>query len=162
MPKHAELPSELQQQITAAIVSSRRLDEVILRGHLYVEYCLNELILARWSNKGIQIVERFTFDQKIAIADGTGIIDDAKVIKSLKGLNKLRNMIAHSLFPSGLKKETLSTELTIPESEQTEEDAGYRCKMIVIALCVSLAGRTGAKDGGVPEWLTNLPHEFPE
>jgi hypothetical protein len=161
MAKHVELSDDLQEQITAAIIRSQRIDEVILRGHLYVEHCLNELILVEWSDKGRKLVERFTFDQKIAILEGTRLLPDELALNCLRGLIKLRNHISHTLFPSNLEEQVMAIESLIGNPSGHTETPLYRAKMIVISLCVSIVARTNGKKGGseFPQWLLEIPRE---
>ena len=69
-------------------------EDIVLRGHLYVEYWLNEMILKEWK-KGDIIVGNFTFSQKVSIAESTGLVSDGdiEVIACLREINAIRNRL---------------------------------------------------------------------
>ena len=71
------------------------IEGVIIRGHILIEQALNRSIELTVLNKSEYNADRFSFAQKIQIANMLGISEFFKT--ELNSLNKLRNQIAHSL-----------------------------------------------------------------
>ncbi|WP_263366984.1 hypothetical protein [Edaphobacter bradus] len=58
------------------IETGNDLSTVALKGQLYVEYWLNEVMLATWGDKASEMVNQFAFAKKITIVKATGLIDN--------------------------------------------------------------------------------------
>lgn len=71
------------------------IEGVIIRGHILIEQNLNRSIELTVLLKDEYNADKFSFAQKVQIANMLGITRDFKI--ELNALNKLRNQIAHSL-----------------------------------------------------------------
>jgi hypothetical protein len=118
MAKYKSIPVEERKRITRVIYEAHDLSEAVLKGHLYVEFVLNELFLLEWPNS-LTIVDRFSFDQKVIIAEGTRLIKDEWALGSMRALNRVRNLYAHSLLPDGVEAQIASIPLIDPAVEHT-------------------------------------------
>jgi hypothetical protein len=90
------------------VVSPGTAFEILLRGHLWVEALLNQLIEAEAKDPQALDLERMGFRQKVDIAQAFGLIG-AGDSQAFGGLNKLRNKLAHNLdgSPSDAEIESL-------------------------------------------------------
>jgi len=69
---------------------------ILLKGHLLLEYYLNQVILL--STTGVKNVERKGFYEKVFLVETTDKnIFKTKTFNSLKKLNELRNRLSHTL-----------------------------------------------------------------
>lgn len=78
---------------------------VILRGHLFVEELLDEIITVALKDASAIQAARLTFFQKLCLAQGVlGLEKNCFMWKPFKDLNKLRNDISHKLPDATLSK----------------------------------------------------------
>jgi len=91
----AELRSQLKRLLRANLPSGPRLDLLILKAHLLVEFMLTQYIALRSYYEYDVSVERLTFPQKMAVAHILGYPLDPVLMPSLELLNRLRNQVAH-------------------------------------------------------------------
>ncbi|MEO6513452.1 MAG: hypothetical protein ABIR37_02055 [Candidatus Saccharimonadales bacterium] len=69
----------------------------VLNCHLVAEYFLEQIIHAQIPRADVLLTEgRLTFSNKLLLVKSLDVIDD-KVIASLKGLNRVRNLCSHEL-----------------------------------------------------------------
>lgn len=70
-------------------------ESLVLRGHLLVERALGILINGALAHPDrLDDTRRLAFDQKIALAEALGVVP-GPYAAAIKGLNRLRNAIAH-------------------------------------------------------------------
>ena len=71
--------------------------EILLRGHLWIENLINDVLDVHVKDPSALDLDRMSFRQKIDIAQGFGFItpEDGR---SLRTLNRLRNKLAHNLM----------------------------------------------------------------
>jgi len=70
--------------------------QIILKGHLYIENRLIELIKVKLVNPNAIKLNDLNFPTKINLANALGLIDNKKS-KLLRNLNSFRNKLAHDL-----------------------------------------------------------------
>jgi hypothetical protein len=70
--------------------------EVVIRGHLWIESLLNRLIEIEAADPAALDLERMGFRQKVDIAHAFGLLHPTDAV-ALRGLNRLRNTLAHTL-----------------------------------------------------------------
>ncbi|MDX5813390.1 hypothetical protein [Bacillus cereus group sp. BfR-BA-02730] len=70
--------------------------QVVLRGHLYVEYELERLLRKNMENPDSILTDRFMFMNKVNLAIALGLLPKSRKI-AYKKLNDLRNKYAHRL-----------------------------------------------------------------
>lgn len=70
--------------------------QIILKGHLYIENRLIELIKVKLVNPNAIKLNDLNFPTKINLANALGLIDNKKS-KLLRNLNSIRNKLAHDL-----------------------------------------------------------------
>jgi len=97
--KHTKIGAQFHAEMMTFIETANDLSTVALKGQLYTEYWLNEVMLAWWGDKASEIVNQFAFAKKIAIAKATGLIDNAPLLDTLTALSEIRNGMAHNLIP---------------------------------------------------------------
>lgn len=85
------LASEFEKNFT----NFSDIEGTIIRGHILIEQMLNHSIELTVPNKSEYKAEKFSFAQKVEIANMLGVSIEFKI--ELNALNKLRNQIAHSL-----------------------------------------------------------------
>jgi hypothetical protein len=74
----------------------RGIVEVLLRGHLWIEKFLGELLEAELRDPAVIRLGRTPFSQKVNLAQALGLVSPVEA-KPLRLLNKLRNKLAHDL-----------------------------------------------------------------
>ncbi len=74
----------------------RSIVEVLLRGHLWLENALIELIEAEVANPVPLKLDRMTFANKANLAEALGLLGSTDA-GTLRALNKIRNRLAHDL-----------------------------------------------------------------
>ena len=77
---------------------------IILKCHLFIETCLNDLISLSLPNPEI-ILEKSSFFQKIILFEALNVSLNKSLIKKLKAINKIRNNYIHNLDKSFTEKE---------------------------------------------------------
>lgn len=70
--------------------------EVLLRGHLWVEYLLNQGLEGRMVKPRAYNVDRAPFSQKVDLSEALGLTCE-HLAAALRSLNRLRNRLAHTL-----------------------------------------------------------------
>lgn len=70
--------------------------QIILKGHLYIENRLIELIKVKLVNPNAINLNDLNFPTKINLARALGLLDNKKS-KLLRNLNRIRNKLAHDL-----------------------------------------------------------------
>jgi len=68
---------------------------VLLKGHLWIESCLNRLISISFERPTFDL-DRLQFSRKVDLASALGLISEGEAA-ALRLLNKLRNRLAHDL-----------------------------------------------------------------
>ncbi len=116
---------------------------VILRGHLLAEELLDELIALHLKDTTAIKKARFTFFQKLCIAQG--LMGKFPEWKSIKELNELRNKIGHKLPDSKLADKIDSILRTFFEDEfgDIPNDTYSKSKALrkgIIFQCAFLSG----------------------
>jgi hypothetical protein len=71
--------------------------EILLRGHLWIENLINDVIDVHMTDPSALDLDRISFRQKIDIAQGFGFINPEDG-RSLRVLNRLRNKLAHNVM----------------------------------------------------------------
>ena len=99
--KHEQIPKVIQNSgnlLKEHLPKSNDLELVILKGHILLEYLLNQIITVK-SEYNLETMDtNFTFNQKIEILVILNIIkQNSDIYQVLKVWNKLRNQIAHKL-----------------------------------------------------------------
>src|SRR6266702_8196903 len=97
--KHKKIEAQFHAEMMTFIETGNDLSTVALKGQLYTEYWLNEVMLAWWGDVASEIVNQFAFSKKITIAKATGLIDNAPLLDTLTALSEIRNGMAHNLVP---------------------------------------------------------------
>jgi hypothetical protein len=70
--------------------------EVLLRGHLWVENVLEQMLSVALARPAAAGLERLTWRQKLSLCDAVGVLTEADV-DALAQLNKIRNRLTHDL-----------------------------------------------------------------
>ncbi len=146
---HKTLNRDQHRQIIDRLSLAGNQEDIVLRGHLYVEYWLNEMILKEWK-KGDIIVGNFTFSQKVSIAESTGLVSDGdiEVIACLREINAIRNRFAHDLYPDEI--EGKFNKLSVPfntNPEGLKHLTGIRRFQLAVAVVSAyMLGRCETKD----------------
>jgi hypothetical protein len=80
---------------------------LILTGHLFVEYCVNERILRMFKDGEIIVNDNgFGFYKKFQLLKASGLFNDQKHIeRNIEIINQLRNKCAHCLFIEDLQED---------------------------------------------------------
>jgi hypothetical protein len=70
--------------------------EILIRGHLWIESLINQILAVHMTDSSILDIDRLGFRQKVDIAQAFGFIypEDGR---ALRELNRLRNKLAHDL-----------------------------------------------------------------
>lgn len=68
--------------------------ECFLKGHLWLELCVNNALSVHLANPSALPTDRLTFANKVALCHALGAFRDADV-SALRSLNRLRNRLAH-------------------------------------------------------------------
>jgi hypothetical protein len=84
--------SQFEQQLIAPTNSF----EILLRGHLWAEFLLDNLLKIHMTDTGAFDLDRAGFRQKVDIAQAFGFLS-ADEAGALRALNRLRNKLAHEL-----------------------------------------------------------------
>jgi|GEM_PF-5369960 len=85
------------KKFSDALLDYQDTDNLIIKGHILTEYCLDTFIHFH-SKEKLDARTKFTYSNKIEIAQILGLFIKHKDLKrELKLLNKLRNSIAHTL-----------------------------------------------------------------
>lgn len=74
----------------------RSVVEVLLRGHLWLENAVIDLIEADVANPAALNMDRMTFANKVNLAEALGLLSPGDAA-TLRTLNKIRNRLAHNL-----------------------------------------------------------------
>jgi hypothetical protein len=70
--------------------------ETVLRGHLWIEYLLEKLLVVAFARPTAVNLERLTWSYKLQLCDGLGLLSPDRV-PALAEVNKIRNRLAHDL-----------------------------------------------------------------
>ncbi|MFC7025168.1 hypothetical protein ACFQHV_18675 [Promicromonospora thailandica] len=120
--------------------------ECFLKGHLWLESCVNNAMEAHLANPDALRVDRMTFSAKVSLCDALGAFTSAD-LRALRTLNKLRNRLAHQLDADFDEAELLAigNELDghtahLYHSPEREEGDGVQATIvfIIFALVTSL------------------------
>ncbi|MCU5343279.1 hypothetical protein OCA10_29700 [Bacillus cereus] len=106
--------------------------QIVLRGHLYVEYELERLLRKNMENPDSILTDRFMFMNKVNLAIALGLLPKSRK-KAYKKLNDLRNKYAHRLrfevehkdlddFISDMDKEVRDEVFTDEFGNKTHEE----------------------------------------
>jgi hypothetical protein len=152
MTKHKTISVDERSGITRSIYETNELSTLVLKGHLYVEFVLNELFISKWPNSST-MVNRFSFENKILIAEGTGLITNEWALASARGLNQVRNLYAHSLIPEGVEDKIAEIRLLDPAVDHRVFEPLAKIKVITLSLCGFVSGLMEGASENVPEWL---------
>lgn len=107
--------NEIEKLIKRELPKVRRLDLVILKCHILLEYMLNQYIRFVGNNEYDISKDRFSFSNKIIIAHILGLPPDPTFIPSLEIINKLRNQVAHTM---SLNRELIDTLIKINSDKE--------------------------------------------
>ncbi|MDF1997582.1 hypothetical protein [Peribacillus frigoritolerans] len=141
-----ELKQEFQLEIEQFVqeINSPDLLNVILRGHLYIEAKIIELLENRFTHPEEFKMSDINYPNKINLCVALGIIDRSETKAYLK-LNKLRNTMAHQLQPSQIEKEigdiisSLSNEQRkLYKTNKIEDGLLYNLRKALAVLFVDL------------------------
>lgn len=78
------------------VLSTSSRVEALLRGHLWIEHYLTELLREKLVRPDAVDIERMAWRQKLSWCDGLGLIEQED-IPSLLEFNRIRNRLAHDL-----------------------------------------------------------------
>lgn len=87
----------------------RGLVEVFLRGHLWVEKFLDDLLEAVLADPAANQLDRMSFSQKVGLAQALGTVAPAEAAP-LRMMNKARNRLAHDLAGDASTKDLAALE----------------------------------------------------
>lgn len=96
----------LDHELFLSHTEDRSLIEVLLKGHLWVESCLNRGVRIGLVKPDSVDLDRMPFSRKLDLAHGLGVVRD-DLIQPLRLLNKLRNRLAHELTAEPTQDELL-------------------------------------------------------
>lgn len=86
----------IDMDLFMAHMRGRGIVEVLLRGHLWIEKFLGELLEAELRDPAVIAFDRMPFSQKVNLAQALGLLSPAEA-EPLRRLNRLRNRLAHDL-----------------------------------------------------------------
>ena len=86
--------------------------QVFLRGHLWVEKHLRDLLAAYLADPAAINLDRMTFSQKVSLAQALGAVSEDEAVP-LRTLNKIRNRMAHDLTGEPAEQEIASLESSL-------------------------------------------------
>ena len=140
-----EFINNFEKLLKNELPKARRLDLVILKCHIIIEYVLNKYIEFRCISKTDVSKERFTFSQKISLVHMFGNFSNPTIIPSIEVINKLRNKVAHTLeIDNNLIDDLI--KINSPEDidvkSLTDNEKAKSIKRITSSLCNFLIGTT--------------------
>lgn len=100
--------------------------EVLLRGHLWLENALIDLITVEVSNPEPLKMDRMTFANKVNLAEALALLGPGEA-STLRGVNKIRNRLAHDLHG----------EPTLDDLSQLEQGLSAFQRKLADSLCQS-------------------------
>lgn len=113
--------------------------EIILRGHLWIESALIEVIRDALKVPDALKMDRLSFPQKIDLAVALGVFDSKQAPAYMK-INQLRNKVAHQLASAIGEPEELELIQILSEEQQNSvgehESRGfpYRLRVVIVSL----------------------------
>ena len=108
MREQNSLTPQQKRKIWTILDNSTDIETILLKGHLYIEHWINENILDEFQD-GQAVLKNFPYlSQKIILLSATGRLNFPLILEQLKTLNKIRNDIAHELFPSAIETKITS------------------------------------------------------
>ncbi len=81
------------------ILPSKEILTLVLKAHLFVEYLIDEIIKASFSNPN-KILNKRKFSDKVNLLEAIGIEDsksEYRLLRKIRALNDIRNKFAHNL-----------------------------------------------------------------
>ena len=141
MKGHQSIVIDLSKDLTAQYLLSLRHHEeevgLILKGHLFIEYVLNQIIRKQFKSSGtiLKDTRSYTFSVKLQIIYSTGFLPPY-LFSNIRRINRLRNHLAHNLtleLNESQFRFTRSdgTEILIKKhSKHTRYPARYYCKLL--------------------------------
>jgi hypothetical protein len=101
--KHRRLEDEEVQQALSFLNDATSVETLALKGHLFVEYWLNEAILEHL-NGTQEFLETLNFHQKCLLAKAIKLVEKDDFYDHLSVINQIRNRFAHTLFPKNIEE----------------------------------------------------------
>lgn len=141
MKDHQSIVIDLSKDLTAQYLLSLRHHEeevgLILKGHLFIEYVLNQIIRKQFKSSGtiLKDTRSYTFSVKLQMIYSTGYLPPY-LFSNIRRINRLRNHLAHNLtleLNESQFRFTRSdgTEILIKKhGKQTRYPARYYCKLL--------------------------------
>ena len=147
-----------QELFERHIMNSRSRLEVLMRGHLWIEFALNVLLDEATAERDATGLDDMRFAQKVRIAAAFDLLNP-DLIGCVSTLNRLRNKLAHNLRwePSDADAESLIAPLNGPgrlaydaaigdmleeDSRRPDSDPSLEKMKAVVMVCVMLIGVT--------------------
>lgn len=102
MERHEPIVIDLSKDLTAQyLVSLRHHEEevgIVLKGHLFIEYVLNQIIRKQFKSSGTILKDprSYTFSVKLQMIYSTGYLPPY-LFSNIRHINRLRNHLAHNL-----------------------------------------------------------------
>ncbi len=138
-----ELNREIRELIRQHLPRGRRLDLIVLKGHLLVEFMLNQYIMLMSQSEVDMERERFSFPQKMTIVHALGFPYDPLFFPCLEILNSLRNQVGHTLRLDSTIVDRLLALTDDGSDEGREINDAYRAtalRGIIRSLCLQVLG----------------------
>ena len=85
-----------KKQFEAHLFKPESSFEILIRGHLWIESLINQILAVHITDSSVLDVDRMGFRQKVDIAQAFGYISPEDG-RALRELNRLRNKLAHNL-----------------------------------------------------------------
>jgi hypothetical protein len=102
MKGHQSIVLDLSKDLTAQYLLSLRHHEeevgLVLKGHLFIEYVLNQIIRKQFKSSGTILKDprSYTFSVKLQMIYSTGYLPPY-LFSNIRRINRLRNHLAHNL-----------------------------------------------------------------
>lgn len=109
--------------------------ELLIRGHLWLEYSINALLERALEDASHLDRARLSFSQRLAVAAALGLIE-AEEVNAIRAINRLRNRVAHEL----------DAEISTEDEERILQAAGPGLRAVVekpVGKDATLPVRTG-------------------
>lgn len=137
-----ETASQIQVLLKKNMPRGKNLDLIILKGHILLEFMLNQFISLKAPVEVDIEKQRFTFSQKIDIAYMLGLMLDPIFYATLDIVNSLRNQVAHKLtVDRQLVDQLIKYNSDEDEIEQLDDSARAKwLKSIIRFWCGGIMG----------------------
>lgn len=143
-----EKVSESLREITKKFPRTQNLEYALLKSHLIIEYAITEHIRAHAATYVDEADLRMSFSQKLEVAYLMGFgVHHPTVLPTIKGLNRLRNQIAHTFELDRSRLDEilrLNSEDYDNHTVESDRQRIRELKYICIFLCALVSGEMQA------------------